>query len=230
MLINYRNAQIYQENGAKVLSDVNFSVGEGEMVYLVGKVGSGKSSLLKTIYFELDVDEAEEAMVLDTDIRQLRRSAIPGLRRQMGIIFQDFQLLTDRSIFDNLTFVLRATGWEQKAVAARVEEVLENVGMSDKKDKMPYELSGGEQQRIAIARACLNQPKVILADEPTAHLDEETADGIMKQLQQCLTDKTAIVLATHNMSLLEKFPGRVYRCEDGHVSEETAKSVKENNQ
>jgi len=226
MLINYRNAQIYQENGAKVLSDVNFSVGEGEMVYLVGKVGSGKSSLLKTIYFELDVDEAEEAMVLDTDIRQLRRSAIPGLRRQMGIIFQDFQLLTDRSIFDNLTFVLRATGWEQKAVAARVEEVLENVGMSDKKDKMPYELSGGEQQRIAIARACLNQPKVILADEPTAHLDEETADGIMKQLQQCLTDKTAIVLATHNMSLLEKFPGRVYRCEDGHVSEETAKSIK----
>ena len=222
MLVEYKNANIYQQNGTKILSNVDFRVDEGEFVYIIGRVGSGKSSLLKTIYFELDVNEADSAMVLGTDIMNLRRKHIPALRRQMGIIFQDFQLLTDRSVYKNLRFVLRATGWKKSDVDARINEVLELVGMKSKMNCMPHELSGGEQQRIAIARALLNSPKMIVADEPMGSLDPETAHIIMDILRHIAQTGTAVIMSTHNMPLLEEFPGIVYRCVDGHIEEMTS--------
>lgn len=221
MLVEYKNATICQQDGSTILSDVDFKVDEGEFVYLIGRVGSGKSSLLKTIYFELDIDKADKATVLDVNLKSLRRKHIPALRRQMGIIFQDFQLLADRTIYKNLRFVLRATGWKKSEVDDRIEEVLNLVQMKDKMLCLPHELSGGEQQRVAIARALLNSPKMLIADEPTGNLDPETAQNIMEILRQIAQTGTAVIMSTHNLHLLDKYPGVVYRCADGKLEEVT---------
>ena len=220
MIIEYKHTNIYQLDGRAILTNVNFEVGDGEFVYIIGRVGSGKSSLLKTIYQELYIDEAEQAEVLGYDLLTLKRKHVPSLRRQMGIVFQDFQLLSDRSVWKNLYFVLNATGWKKKAIAQRIDEVLADVGMTEKKGCMPYELSGGEQQRIAIARAILNTPKLIVADEPTANLDSETADGIMDLLRSISEKGTAVVMSTHNLSLLDNYPGTVYKCQDGKIEKQ----------
>ena len=222
MLIEYKNAKICQTDGKVILADVNFNAGEGEFIYLIGRVGTGKSSLLKTMYFELDLDEAEKAVVLNHDIKSLKRKHVPALRRQMGIIFQDFQLLADRTVRRNLEFVLKATGWKKKdEIEARVKEVLAEVGMEEKIDQMPHELSGGEQQRVAIARAILNKPKVIIADEPTGNRDPETAEKIIQLLRNISQTGTSVVMSTHNLPMLEKYPGIVYRCAEGHLEEVT---------
>ena len=222
MLINYKNVNVFQSGEAPVLANVNFHVDEGEFIYVIGRVGSGKSSLLKTLYFELDVDDAEEAMVLNQDLRKLKRKHVPALRRQMGIIFQDFRLLGDRTVYKNLRFVLKATGWKDKnEINTRINEVLSDVGLEDKADKLPHELSGGEQQRVAIARAILNKPNVIIADEPTGNLDPETAESIIRMLKDISQTGTAVVMSTHNIPLLDKYPGIVYRCADGKLEEIT---------
>ena len=222
MLIEYRNVTVCQKDGIPVLKEVNFHIGEGEFIYIIGKVGSGKSTLLKTIYAELFIDEGEEAKVLDHDMLVLKRKQIPALRRQMGVVFQDFQLLADRSVSKNLEFVLKATGWKNKTeIQERIDQVLSDVNMTEKKDKMPHELSGGEKQRVAIARAILNSPKLIVADEPTANLDPETADGIMQLLRQISQTGTAVLMSTHNIPLLDKYPGIVYRCYEEHLEEIT---------
>lgn len=222
MLINYKNVDIYHKDGDTVLRNVNFHVEGGEFIYLIGRVGSGKSSLLKTIYCELDIDEADEATVLGYDMKTIRRKDIPGLRRRMGIIFQDLQLLSDRSVYHNLRFVLKATGWKEKeAIEQRIDEVLEQVNMSDKKNRMPHELSGGEQQRVNIARALLNSPQLIVADEPTASLDVETADTIIQLLREISLRGTAVILTTHNRTLLNKYPGIVYRCNEQRLEDVT---------
>jgi cell division transport system ATP-binding protein len=222
MLIEYKNVTISQGD-KEILTGVDFHVDEGEFVYIIGKVGTGKSSLLKTIYEELDIDSADKAEVLGRDIMTLKRKEVPALRKEMGIIFQDFQLLSDRSVFNNLKFVLQATGWKDKnKITERIEQVLEEVGMNERADSMPHELSGGEQQRIDIARSLLNEPKMIIADEPTGNLDIETADNIVSLLKDITKSGTAVVMSTHNMPILDKFPGIVYRCEDGHLSEVTS--------
>ena len=223
MLVDYQKANIYQADNL-ILQDVDFHVDEGEFIYIIGKVGSGKSSLLKTIYCELDIDEddAQKVEVLGRDLKTLKRKEVPALRKEMGIIFQDFQLLHDQSVYQNLRFVLRATGWKDKAeIANRIGEVLNAVGMTEKKDKMPNELSGGEQQRIAIARSLLNNPKMIVADEPTGNLDPETANHIVGLLKEITKTGTAVVMSTHNISMLDKYPGIVYRCKDGHMADVT---------
>ncbi len=222
-LVDYKKVKVYQADSV-VLEDVDFHVDEGEFIYIIGKVGSGKSSLLKTLYCELDIeeDDAEKAEVLGRDLITLRRKEIPALRREMGIIFQDFQLLHDRNVERNLYFVLKATGWRDKeAMSKRIDEVLEAVGMADKRKKMPSELSGGEQQRIAIARALLNTPKIIVADEPTGNLDPETATNIVALLKEISLTGTAVVMSTHNIPMLDKFPGIVYQCEESHIKEIT---------
>ena len=196
-----------------MLKEVDFHVDEGEFIYITGRVGAGKSTLMKTLYLELPVDEAIKAQVLDYDLREMRKRDIPALRRQMGIIFQDFQLLSDRSVRDNLRFVLKATGWKEKSeIEERIDETLNDVGMKDMGDRFPHELSGGEQQRVAIARAILNTPKVIIADEPTGSLDAATAREIVQLLRQITQMGTAVVMTTHNTSLLKEYPGIVYRC------------------
>ncbi|MBR3079090.1 MAG: ATP-binding cassette domain-containing protein [Prevotella sp.] len=213
MLIDYKNANIYQKDGILVLKEVDFHVDEGEFIYIIGRVGAGKSTLLKTLYFELDVKEADQAVVLSHDLREMKQKYIPALRRQMGIIFQDFQLLGDRTVRENLRFVLKATGWKNKTeINERIDDALADVDMQDKGDRFPHELSGGEQQRVAIARAILNKPKIIIADEPTGNLDVETARQIISLLRQITQTGTAVVLTTHNTSLLKEFPGIVYRC------------------
>lgn len=212
-LIRYKDVEIYQQDLC-VLNDVNLELHAGEFVYLIGKVGSGKTSLLKTFYGELDV-HAGEAEVLGFDMRHIRRKHIPLLRRRLGIIFQDFQLLTDRTVNDNLEFVLRATGWKNRTeIRDRIAEVLRLVGMSNKGYKMPNELSGGEQQRIVIARAVLNSPEIILADEPTGNLDVETGRAITDLLHSFSNGGTLVVMTTHNLQLLHEYPGTVYRCAD----------------
>ncbi len=224
MLIDYQKVKIYQQDNL-ILDEVEFNVEEGEFVYIIGKVGSGKSSLLKTFYCELDVynDEAEKANVLGRDLTAIKRKDIPALRKEMGIIFQDFKLLTDRTIYKNLQFVLKATGWKNKHdIDKRIGEVLADVGLEDKKDCMPHELSGGEQQRIAIARALLNQPKIIIADEPTGNLDPETANNIVKLLKDITTNGTAVVMSTHNIPMLDRFPGVVYQCDNGQIKDVTS--------
>jgi cell division transport system ATP-binding protein len=205
-----------------VLHDVDFHVDEGEFIYVIGRVGSGKSSLLKTIYFEMDIESAENAFVLNHDLRELKQKYIPALRRQMGIIFQDFQLLGDRTVYENLKFVLKATGWKKNdEIDERIHDVLEDVDMVDFIDRYPHELSGGEQQRIAIARAILNRPKLIVADEPTGNLDLETAANIIQLLRQVTQMGTAVIMTTHNISLLNEYPGIVYRCIDGRLEDIT---------
>ena len=217
MLIDYKNVNVYQDEKL-ILKDVNLQADEGDFIYLIGKVGSGKSSLLKTMYRELDVDKGDEekAEVLGVEVAGIKRKLVPALRKQMGIIFQDFQLLHDRTVYQNLRFVLQATGWKDKGeMDARIEQVLNEVGMLDKRDKMPHELSGGEQQRIAIARSILNKPKIIIADEPTGNLDPETAANIVQLLRNQCELGTAVIMSTHNLHLLNKFPGTVYRCRRG---------------
>lgn len=216
-LIDYRKVCIYQDDD-EVLHDVDFHAEEGEFIYIIGKVGSGKSSLLKTFYAELDIDSAEEASVLGRNMLTMKRKDVQPLRRQLGIIFQNFQLLTDRTIERNLEFVLKATEWKKDAAKKRITEVLESVGMENARLKMPHELSGGEQQRIAIARALLNSPKLIIADEPTANLDPETADNIVALLRDITSNGTAVIMTTHNLPMIDKFPGIVYQCEDGTLS------------
>lgn len=204
-----------------MLEDVSLEVNKGEFIYLIGKVGSGKTSLLKTLYGELDI-RLGEAEVLGYDMTRIKRKHIPELRRRLGIVFQDFQLLTDRTVYANLSFVLRATGWTNKAaIQARIEEVLDQVGMTGKGYKMPNELSGGEQQRIVIARAILNHPDIILADEPTGNLDTDTGKKIVELLRSICATGSAIVMTTHNLHLLSEYPGIVYRFEDHHITEVT---------
>lgn len=230
MLINYKGINIYQDDKL-VLGNVDFHIEQSEFVYLIGKVGSGKSSLLKTIYCELDIDfDDEEAVadVLGRDLKKIKRKEIAGLRRDFGIIFQDFQLLHDLTVYRNLHFVLKATGWKnKKEIDERIDEVLTDVGLLDKKNKMPHELSGGEQQRIAIARALLNKPKVIIADEPTGNLDTGTALDIVALLKEITKKGTAVIMSTHNMLILQKYPGIVYRCEDGVLADVTSEYTKE---
>ena len=233
MLIEYKKANIYQSDSL-VLEDVCFEVEPEQFVYVIGKVGTGKSSLLKTMYCELDIDKrnAEKAEVLGRNLLTIKRREVPALRREMGVIFQDFQLLHDRNIYKNLEFVLRSTGWKSaKEIDERIDLVLHAVGMKEKKMELPHELSGGEQQRIAIARALLNHPKIIIADEPTGNLDPETAEKIVGLLYEIShTGETSVVISTHNHSLIDKFPGRVYRCADGKltdVSQEYSKTVKQ---
>ena len=221
MLIDYDKVKVYQQDKL-ILDDVSFHANEGEFIYLIGKVGSGKSSLLKTLYCELDLypEEAEKAEVLGRNLLTLKRRDIPALRREMGINFQDFQLLRDRDIWNNLRFVLRATGWkDSKKIGERIHEVLASVGMEEKVHSMPHELSGGEQQRISIARALLNNPKVIIADEPTGNLDPETAENIVKLLKGITRQGTAVVMSTHNIPMIDRYPGIIYKCEDGKVLE-----------
>ena len=220
MLIDYNKVSIYQDDLC-VLKDIDFNVDEGEFVYIIGKVGAGKSSLLKTLYCELDIESAEKAEVLGRDLMKIKRREVPEMRREMGIIFQDFQLLHDRTVGKNLDFVLKATGWKKSERNQRIDEVLEAVGLSDKVNKMPHELSGGEQQRIAIARALLHKPKIIVADEPTGNLDPETASNIVSLLRQISLTGTAIVMSTHNIPMLNKYPGIVYRCSETSISDIT---------
>lgn len=218
MLIDFKNVSVSRD-GKQVLTGVDFHADEGEFIYITGRVGSGKTSLLKTFYAELKPDEAEGgsvATVLGRDMMRLKRREVPALRREMGIVFQDFQLLADRTVERNLEFVLKATGWKHKAeIAERAHKVLELVGMGGTEQKMPHELSGGEQQRVAIARALLNEPKIIIADEPTANLDPETARAIVSLLKDACSRGSTVVTTTHNPQLLREFPGVVYRCEDG---------------
>lgn len=224
MLINYSSVNVYQE-AQEVLSNVRFQVDKGEFVYLIGKVGSGKSSLLKTIYGELPLREGE-ATVMGFDMMHLKQKHLPQLRRKLGVIFQDFQLLTDRSVEANLRFVLRATGWKNNVeITQRIQEVLDLVGMSTKGYKYPNELSGGEQQRVAIARAILNRPELILADEPTGNLDAETSRNITELLHKVCEKGSAVVMITHNLHLLDMFPGRVFQCKDHHLTEMTTELV-----
>lgn len=216
-IIDVHNANIYQGDNL-VLQDVNITVNKGEFVYLVGKTGTGKSSLLKTLYGELLLREGE-ATVAGYNLRQLTWKTVPYLRRTLGVVFQDFQLLTDRNVNENLKFVLRATGWkDDKLMNEKIADVLDKVGLKSKGFKMPFELSGGEQQRIDIARALLNSPKLILADEPTGNLDPETSDEIMQLLFHISRDfGTAIVMATHDYMVIQKFPARMVRTEKGKV-------------
>ena len=226
--INYQNVEIRQQEMI-VLEEVNLQIRPGEFVYLIGKVGSGKSSLLKTMYGELDIHSGT-AEVMGYDMLHIRRHQIPALRKRIGIVFQDFQLLIDRNVRDNLDFVLKATGWNNKRKRQlRIEEVLEQVGMETKGYKMPHELSGGEQQRIVIARAILNTPEIILADEPTGNLDPETGRQIVQLLRNICESGSTVIMTTHNLQLLNEFPGRVYRCENHRIAEVKGEESDENN-
>ena len=217
-LIHFKEADIL--NGENVvIYGLDMDIMPGDFVYIVGKVGSGKTSIIRTITAENKLLKGE-GTACGYDLRNIRERDIPYLRRSMGVVFQDFQLLTDRSVEANLEFVLRATGWkDRQQIDARITEVLDSVGMGTKAHKMPHQLSGGEQQRIAIARALLNQPKAILADEPTGNLDGETADEILQLLMDLNQEGTAIVMVTHNRSIFEKYPGRVFSCEKEHCEE-----------
>jgi cell division transport system ATP-binding protein len=218
-IIELRHANIYQGDNL-VLQDVNLTVNKGEFVYLVGKTGTGKSSLLKTLYGELPLREGE-GIVATYNLRGLDWKKVPFLRRNLGVVFQDFQLLTDRNVNDNLKFVLKATGWtDEKLMDEKIADVLDKVGLKSKGFKMPFELSGGEQQRVDIARALLNSPKLILADEPTGNLDPETSDEIMNLLFNIAKEYNAsVVMATHDYIVVQKFPARMIRTERGHVSD-----------
>lgn len=219
MLIDLQNVTL-RHNEHPILDNVNFHVDDNDFIYIVGKVGSGKSSLLKALYGELPI-ESGEAKILDFDLTKLKKKHVPQLRRQLGIVFQSFQLMHELTVEKNLDFVLRATGWKKKDRPERIKQVLETVGLYDKLNSFPHELSGGEQQRVCIARALLNNPKIILADEPIGNLDPETSRHIMRILQLVREQGNAVVMVTHNMSLLSEFPGIIYRCEKGSITEAT---------
>lgn len=217
-VLEVQNASIFQEDQL-VLSDINFKIGKGEFVYLIGRTGSGKSSLLKTFYADLPPRDGQ-IQVVGYGINKIREKEIPFLRRKIGIIFQDFELFYDRSVDDNLKFVMKATGWKDKAkMKTRIAEVLMRVGLGAVSNKMPHQLSGGEQQRVVVARALINEPQILFADEPTGNLDPEVAEGIFKLFQEINRSGTAILMATHNHNFLEKFPARVLKCEDGVVKD-----------
>ncbi|HCS20151.1 MAG TPA: phosphonate ABC transporter ATP-binding protein [Bacteroidetes bacterium] len=217
-VISLSDVNIYHGSNM-VLNQVNLKIHSGEFVYLIGKTGSGKSSLLKTLYGELPLREGE-GKVAEMDLKKIRPSNVHLLRRHLGIVFQDFQLLTDRTVFHNLDFVLQATGWKESGKRkARIAEVLNMVGLATKDFKMPFELSGGEQQRVVIARALLNDPEILLADEPTGNLDPEVSDDIMKLLKEISNKGTAVFMATHDYRLINKFFGKIYRCESGMINE-----------
>lgn len=218
-ILSLQDVQIYQDQSL-VLSDVNLDVHTGEFVYLIGKTGSGKSSLLKTLYGDLPL-RTGKGVVVGFDLAKLTWKKLPALRRRLGIVFQDFNLLTDRSVHDNLKFVLKATGWKDKdQMDIRINYVLEKVGLGTKGFKKPHELSGGEQQRIVMARALLNDPELILADEPTGNLDPETSDDIIRLIRDLNKETgTPVVMATHDYTILEKFPGRILNCQNGKVIE-----------
>jgi len=218
VIIELTDCSIWQQDHL-VLSDVNLSVNKGEFIYLVGKVGSGKSSLIKTLTAQLPL-KSGMATIAGYNLAKMKKKDIPYMRRKIGIVFQDFQLLTDRSVHDNLEFVLKSTGWKNKTdIDTRIGEALEKVGLNLKGYKMPHQLSGGEQQRVAIARALLNNPEIILADEPTGNLDPETSDGIIKLLFEISSTGRAIIVATHNHILLKKYSARTIRCENGRLIE-----------
>jgi len=217
-LLNYTNVDIVRQD-IRVLKHINLTVDSGEFIYITGKVGCGKSSLLKSIYAEVPV-AAGSAEVLGYDLKEIKPKEIPFLRREIGIVFQDFRLLNDRNVYDNLKFVLDATGWKDKEeIKERIETSLKQMGMLNKGYKMPYELSGGEQQRIVIARAMLNNPQLLIADEPTGNLDPDTANQIMKRLQEIKNQGTTVIVATHNLGIIDLFPGRVLKCADRMISE-----------
>jgi len=219
-----KNASIFQRDNL-VLSDVNIEIKKGEFIYIIGKTGSGKSSLMKTLYGDLELKEGEGAIV-DYDLKKLKEKEIPFLRRKLGIVFQDFKLLNDRSVSDNLLFVLKATGWKDKEkMKSKINEVLEKVGMHTKGFKMPFELSGGEQQRIAIARALLNDPELILADEPTGNLDPRTSIEVMGVLEEIHKSGKTILMATHDYALILKYPHRTLKCEGGEIFEVVKQKV-----
>jgi cell division transport system ATP-binding protein len=217
-IIELNQCSIWQDDHL-VLSDVSLKIDKGEFVYLVGRVGSGKSSLIKTLNAQLPLKEGT-GYIAGFDLGKIKRKEIPYLRRKLGIVFQDFQLLTDRSVNENLEFALKATGWKnKKETDVRIGEVLEKTGLSLKGYKMPHQLSGGEQQRVVIARALLNDPEIILADEPTGNLDPETSEGIISLLAEISRTGRAVVIATHNYNIIKRFPGRTIRCADGHLHE-----------
>jgi cell division transport system ATP-binding protein len=217
-IIELNGCKIWQQDHL-VLTDVNLSVSKGEFVYLVGKVGSGKSSLIKTLNVQLPLKEGT-GIVAGYNLSEMKTREIPYLRRKIGIVFQDFQLLIDRSVYDNLEFVLRATGWKGSAdIEKRISEVLEKVGLNLKGYKMPHQLSGGEQQRVVIGRALLNDPEIILADEPTGNLDPETSEGIIRLLKDISSTGRAVIIATHNYTIVKKFSARTIKCENGKMVE-----------
>lgn len=224
-IVSVRNVNIYQGNNL-ILQDVNFEVNRGEFVYLVGKTGTGKSSLLKTLYGELQLKEGEAA-VAGFNLKDMTWKKVPFLRRNLGVVFQDFQLLTDRNVHENLRFVLKATGWkDEKLIEEKINDVLDKVGLKSKGFKMPFEMSGGEQQRVDIARALLNSPKLILADEPTGNLDPETSDEIMQLLFSISKDYgTAVVMATHDFIVISKNPARILKTERGKVFDSAVSEV-----
>lgn len=220
-LVNYKDVGIKRQDKT-VLRNVNLTLEPSTFYYLVGKVGSGKSSLMKTMYADVGISSGEEAEVMDVDLLKIKEKEIPYLRRKLGIVFQDFQLLQGRTVFSNLEFVLKATGWKRKEeIGERISEVLKEVGMANKSYKMPHELSGGEQQRIVIARALLNRPKLILADEPTGNLDPHTGFQILTLLHGLVETGHTVLMATHNHQLLDDFPGKVFRCVDKELKFES---------
>lgn len=216
LVVEISNANIFIGHNL-VLSDVNFVLGKGEFTYLIGKTGSGKSSLLRTFYGDLKLKEGK-ATIAGFDLGKLKKSKVPFLRRKLGIVFQDFQLLHDRTVTENLGFVMRATGWNDKAkIKERTDYLLERVGLATKGFKYPHELSGGEQQRVSIARALINDPEVLLADEPTGNLDPETSDNIIKLLFEISSNGRTVIMATHDYKIMEKFPAKILRCENGKL-------------
>ncbi|WP_438966837.1 cell division ATP-binding protein FtsE [Flavobacterium sp.] len=223
-ILSLKDATIYQENN-NVLVDVNLEVKKGDFIYIIGKTGSGKSSFLKTLYGDLALTKGEGTIV-DYNLRDLKEKDIPYLRRKLGIIFQDFKLLSDRNIHENLLFVLKATGWSDKVeMNKKIDEVLDKVGMKSQSHKMPHQISGGEQQRIAIARALLNNPDLILADEPTGNLDPQTSVEIMGVLKKINENGKTIVMATHDYALIMKFPSKTLKCEDSSLFEVVQRTV-----
>jgi cell division transport system ATP-binding protein len=221
-MVSLNNATIVNENNI-IFSDINFNVDSGELVFLIGKTGTGKSSLLKVLYGDLPLKSGYGSIV-GFDLNKLKDNQIPKLRRKLGVVFQDFKLLTDRTIFDNLSFVLKATGWKEKnKINKRVAEVLEMVNVTSNDKKYPFELSGGEQQRVAIARALLNHPELIIADEPTGNLDPETSNEIMQLFSKLHKGGISLIMATHDYNMIVKFPGKIYQCNQGSLNEVVAK-------